>query len=604
MDGMNVIAPPRRLALPAAAPLPMPEQEFRQGRLAAHPVAPGLARRRAAVLGGAAALTLAVTITYAHGLARDGFGPLDALALPVFATLFALIALSFANACAALRDAGPAAAPAPIAAPLGGRTALLFPIHNEDTSRVLGTAEAMREALDAAGHGAAFDVFILSDSTDPAARRREALGATRLQALHPGTVFYRLRSENSGRKAGNIAEWMRRFGGAYAHFVILDADSVMEAATLHALAAAMEADPRAGLIQSLPSLIGGRTRFARLQQWAARAHGPLIARGLAAWHGEAGNYWGHNAIIRTRAFAEAAGLPELEGRRPFGGTVMSHDFVEAALLRRAGWGVHMLPGLGGSHESGPPTMAAAAARDRRWCQGNLQHLVLLGAAGLHPLSRLHLLGGILAYLASPLWLLLILVGATQGTLGQAGGGWPVFALVMALLLAPKWMAGWRQPVATLREMALTALLAPIGMVTQTLQIFDILLGRDSGWGAQGREAAVPSWRQALRAHAPHLAAGALLLAAAWASPLWMLPVALPLLASPAIARFMATPCDAACFVTPEEAAPSPLLRRAAMLRRAWELELDRGTMVMPLGSRAPSIFLSLIPELRGSVTAH
>ena len=142
------------------------------------------------------------------------------------------------------------------------------------------------------------------------------------------------------------------------------------------------------------------------------------------------------------------------------------------------------------------------------------------------------------------------------------------------------------------------------MVTQTLQIFDILLGRDSGWGAQGREAAVPSWRQALRAHAPHLAAGVLLLAAAWVSPLWMLPVALPLLASPAIARFMATPCDAACFVTPEEAAPSPLLRRAAMLRRAWELELDRGTMVMPLGSRAPSIFLSLIPELRGSVTAH
>jgi membrane glycosyltransferase len=381
MDGMNAIAPLRRLALPADAPLAMPEQDFSEGRLRPHPAGPGVAARRVAVLGGALALGAAVSMLYAAGLARDGLGALDALAVPVFATLFALVALSFSNTCAGL---GAALLPSALTG-LRERTALLVPIHNEETARVLGTVEAMREALDAGGEGRAFDIFILSDSTDAAAQRQEEASFARLQARHPGSVFYRRRRANSGRKAGNIAEWVQRFGGAYAHFVILDADSVMEARTLHALAAAMEADPRAGLIQSLPSLIGARSRFARMQQWAARVHGPLIARGLAAWHGEAGNYWGHNAIVRTCAFAEAAGLPELEGRRPFGGTIMSHDFVEAALLRRAGWGVHMLPELGGSHESGPPTLAAAAARDRRWCQGNLQHLALLGAAGLHPL---------------------------------------------------------------------------------------------------------------------------------------------------------------------------------------------------------------------------
>ena len=593
---MNAIAQLGRSALPAEAPLAMQEQDFATGVLLPHPVPVAVARRRPAVLGSAAALALAVTALYAETLSRDGFSGLDALAVPVFATLFALVALSFSNTCAGL---GAALLPSALTG-LRERTALLVPIHNEETARVFGTVEAMREALDAGCEGRAFDIFILSDSTGAAAQRQEEAGFARLQARHPGSVFYRRRRGNGGRKAGNIAEWVQRFGGAYAHFVILDADSVMEARTLHALAAAMEADPRAGLIQSLPSLIGARSRFARMQQWAARVHGPLIARGLAAWHGEAGNYWGHNAIVRTCAFAEAAGLPELEGRRPFGGTIMSHDFVEAALLRRAGWGVHMLPELGGSHESGPPTLAAAAARDRRWCQGNLQHLALLGAAGLHPLSRLHLLGGILAYLASPLWLLLLLIGATQGALGQAGGGWAPFALVMALLLTPKLMAGWRQPTAALREMALSALLAPIGMVTQTLQIVDILLGRDSGWGAQGREAAVPSWRHALRAHAPHLVAGSLLLAAApvW----WMLPVALPLLASPGIARFMAAPCMAGPFATPEETAPSPLLHRVAMLRRAWQRELDAGDdLMVPLRQRESSRLAGLVPELRGAL---
>ena len=176
---------------------------------------------------------------------------------------------------------------------------------------------------------------------------------------------------------------MTRFGGAYAQFLILDADSLMTGETLVRLAGAMERHPDVGLIQTLPIITGAATLFARVQQFAGRVYGPLIAHGIAWWHGAEGNYWGHNAMIRTRAFAEQAGLPELAGRKPFGGPIMSHDFVEAALMRRGGWAVHMVPGVRGSYEEVPPTLTDLAVRDRRWCQGNLQHLAVLPTRGLH-----------------------------------------------------------------------------------------------------------------------------------------------------------------------------------------------------------------------------
>ncbi len=207
---------------------------------------------------------------------------------------------------------------------------------------------------------------------------------------------------------------MTRWGGRYDHMIVLDADSHMEADTLIVLARAMAADPSAGIIQTLPLLHNQWTPFARMMQFAGRVYGPIIAAGLNAWHGRDGNYWGHNAIIRTRAFAEAAGLPELPGRKPFGGHILSHDFIEAALLRRAGWRVYMLPALGGSYEQTPPTLTDLAVRDRRWAQGNLQHMKIVGAKGLHWASRVHLLQGIMSYLASPLWLLLLIAGSRAG----------------------------------------------------------------------------------------------------------------------------------------------------------------------------------------------
>ena len=250
------------------------------------------------------------------------------------------------------------------------RTAVVMPIYNEAPSRVFSAMQAIHEDAAATGLGDHFDWFFLSDTTNPDVwiAEERAFVAMRLRLGPQARIFYRRRPKNTARKAGNIADFVERWGGAYEHMVVLDADSLMTGAAILGLTGAMEADPDAGIIQSLPLIINRNTMFARVQQFAARIYGPVIAAGLAVWSGRDGNYWGHNAIIRTRAFADHCGLPDLRGRPPFGGHILSHDFVEAALIRRAGYAVYMLPTLGGSYEESPPSLIDLAARDRRWCQ--------------------------------------------------------------------------------------------------------------------------------------------------------------------------------------------------------------------------------------------
>src|SRR5919107_2402281 len=491
----------------------------------------------------------------------------------LFTVNFSWIAIAFTSALLGfltlLRQ--PRHAPA-MPASLQHRTAIVMPVYNEQTSRTYAALEANYESVQATGLGEHFDYFILSDSTNPDAWVAEERAFLALrERLGPGARFhYRHRQKNHHRKAGNIADFVSRWGGHYEHILVLDADSLMTGECIVRLAIAMEADPDAGIIQTLPLIINRNTFFARLQQFAAKVYGPVIATGLSTWMGRDGNYWGHNAIIRTRAFAAHAGLPDLRGKPPLGGHIMSHDFVEAALIRRAGWTVYMLPDLGGSYEESPPSLIDLSARDRRWCQGNLQHMRVIGAKGLKLPTRQHFATGIMSYLASPFWLFQLIVGIAlvlQTTYIRPEYFardfrlypiWPrfdperalaLFALTMGILLAPKVFGlllmlirgddrrasggGIRLIISSTIEVFLSALLAPILMLIQSGSVFQIMLGRDTGWQSPRRDDGSIPFKDIVRRHRAHTVLGVLAGLSAFMIAtslfLWMSPTILGLL---------------------------------------------------------------------------
>ena len=563
-------------ALPPEAPLAMPVQRLRgvQPAVARRPRSlPGIVLRRAAVIIPAVALTAFAAREMWRVLTVGGVTvPIGAL-LILFVALFAWIALSFTSAIAGfvsclarggLRLGIARSGPLP---PLQARTALLMPTYNEPPSRVIAGVEAVAIALAGAGYSDRFDFFLLSDTTDPDiwVAEEAAFLALHERAGADARIYYRRRPLNTERKAGNIADWVRRWGGAYPRFLILDADSVMTADAVVRMAAAMEAHDDVGLIQTLPTVVNGRSLFARMQQFAGRVYGPVIAHGIAWWHGTEGNYWGHNAMIRTAAFAAEAGLPILRGPKPFGGPILSHDFVEAALMRRGGWAIHMVPGLAGSFEESPPSLPDLAIRDRRWCQGNLQHSAVITGRGLHWMSRMHLFTGIGSYVTAPMWLLFILLGLLVSLQARfispdyfPNGKalfptWPVidaerakwvFIGTMAILLAPKLMsfvvllfdkalrngAGgtMRALLSMVLETVIAGLLAPVTMLTQSLDVVRILLGRDSGWAAQRRDDGSIPFGQLVRLYGWHTLFGlALAVSSFLVSPYllaWMSPV--------------------------------------------------------------------------------
>ncbi|MCI0600452.1 MAG: glucans biosynthesis glucosyltransferase MdoH, partial [Beijerinckiaceae bacterium] len=417
VEGARV--PDTIVSTPPEAPLAMPAQnlsEFdpagRHKNIAAHDA--GLCwAARILVFGGG----LALTIYGGHEMYRvvdvGGVTPLEWALLLLFIANFSWIALACTGTLAGFIWLLFFAPKRPlIPGSLRHRTAVVMPVYNETPSRVFGAVAAMVEEVEASGFGRAFDWFFLSDTTDPEIfiAEEQAYLAMREKLGPDCRLYYRHRPKNRNRKSGNIEDFVTRWGGRYEHMVVMDADSLMAGQTIVALAAAMEADPDSGIIQTLPLIVNRNTLFARLQQFAARIYGPVIAAGVAVTMGRDGNYWGHNAVIRTKAFAARCGLPELRGRPPLGGHILSHDFVEAALMRRSGYAVYMLPNLGGSYEECPPSLIDLATRDRRWCQGNLQHSRLLAAKGLHPMSRQHLMSGIMSYAASPLWMAQLMVG--------------------------------------------------------------------------------------------------------------------------------------------------------------------------------------------------
>ena len=203
--------------------------------------------------------------------------------------------------------------------------------------------------------------------------------------------------------------------------VVLDADSLMSGETLARLVRLMEAHPEVGVIQTAPRVVRARSLFARVQQFASRLYGPMFAAGMHYWQLGDSPYWGHNAILRVAPFMEHCSLPRLSGRPPFGGDILSHDFVEAALLGRAGWSVWLAFDLSGSYEETPGSLLEEMQRDQRWCQGNLQHLRLLFTEGLSTAHRALFLNGIFSYISAVLWLGFLVASTSEAVIWALRG---------------------------------------------------------------------------------------------------------------------------------------------------------------------------------------
>ena len=483
-----------------------------------------------------------------------------------------------------------------------GLTAILVPVYNEDPLVTFARIGAMNRSLCQLGIAERFHFAILSDTTALDVAATEAMWFERLMAEPDtaGRMFYRRRDRNIGKKAGNVEDFITSSGGAYDYMLILDADSLMEGATIGELARRMDAAPELGLLQTLPKVINARSFFGRSMQFSSAYLSPAFSRGAAMLQGNEGPYWGHNAIVRVTAFAANCGLPVLSGKPPYGGHILSHDYVEAALLARGGWTVHLDPFLGGSFEEGPENLVEYAKRDRRWCQGNLQHRRLLRAPGLKLWSRFIFLQGIMAYMASPLWLLLMGASLVAAMLPErsylrvpemfADGVWSLAVGVALLLVLPKLLILMRGAIdgqnrqfggtlraglSVLAEIVFSTLLAPVLLLLQSRAVLQVLLGLDGGWPATQRaenrlslrDAWANSWWIVLIGLAGF---GATLLLAP-RIVLWVAPMTLPAICAPLLIAISSrlTVARPLLFLTSCEQASSPVIAEHRAIMAAW-----------------------------------
>ena len=551
---------PRRL--PDEAPLEMSVQRLEgnpPGSIEVTTAPRDLLAKRMLLIVATALLGMTGSTAQRLALSNDGLDWLEILFLMLFVPLLSWIAFGFVSSCIGFlmlmsgRHPGFTAITG-LPQTVTRRTAVLMPVYNEDVSAVFARVEAMAASIGKAGMADLVDFFVLSDSR-PDQGEEELAAWDRVARAAPIPVYYRRREQNIARKPGNIAEWLQRFGAAYEYMVILDADSLMSGDSILGLTSIMEQRPSIGLLQTVPMMINAQTLFQRWQQFAGYAYSPIASAGLLWWSGAEANFWGHNAIVRVRAFAESCGLPELGGRPPFGGHILSHDMVESALLRRRGWAVHMVM-IQGSYEEFPPTIVDFAIRDRRWMQGNLQHLRLLAAPGLHWASRLHLLIGASAFLTSPAWLLLIVISIVQACIGTPqpvaemtppGVLWLTIALLFgAKILGVIWIltdrerrrafGGTRTVLKSVAaEVPLAMLMAPVTMVNQTRALVGMLVGKESGWQTQAREAKELRVRDVLPSLKEHIALGLIFAAVALIDPItaaWLSPLTIGLLTAP------------------------------------------------------------------------
>ena len=507
-------------------------------------------------------------------VAGDGLSATEIALLVLFAANTPWLVIGFWNALIgfivthAARDpvhvVAPLAPPAPDGTALLSRTAIVVPIRNEDPVPSFARIAAEIESLAATGVAAAFEVFILSDTDEPAVAAAEEDLFADLNARMGQRVpmHYRRRSRNTAFKAGNLRDFCETHGHAFDFMIVLDADSLMTGRRLVQLVRTMEANPSLGILQTLVVGLPALSPFARIFQFGMRHGMRVYTMGSAWWQGDAGPYWGHNAIIRLGPFIEHCRLPALKGQPPFGGPVLSHDQLEAALMRRAGYAVRVVPVEDGSFEENPPTLPDFLQRDLRWCQGNLQYVQLLGRPGFNPMGRLQLVLAILMYTAAPLWLGFLLVGFGQlltppalpdgvapASAAQASGiniGLVLYAAVMAMVMTPKILGiidvlvsprsrrayggAARILLGAFVELVFGLLLGAAVAVTHSIFIAGLLFGRTITWSPQKRASRAITLMEAFQGLWPQLvlgiAATALL---AWKAPA-VIPWAIPILA--------------------------------------------------------------------------
>lgn len=543
-------------------------------------------------------------------LSANGVRAVEWAMFALFSVSFFWIAMYFWNAVLGfglyLFNTRPARVAAPILdemdgkAPITSRTAIVMPVYNEDPDRSAQRLLSTWRSLDSTGNADRFEFFILSDTTNPRISAKECEMVEWLRTEMPTSkLHYRKRMDNAGRKAGNIIDFGHRWGRNFDFMIVLDADSVMSGTLMQNLVRLMQANHDVGIVQTVPRPILAETLFGRVHQFAARVTSEVLNAGVSFWQLGEGNYFGHNAIIRCNAFFNNCRLPVLSGKGPLSGEILSHDFVEAAYMRREGWKVWNIPVGNGSYEETPPTLLDYAKRDRRWCQGNLQHSRILLEQGLHPLSRLHLLGGIMSYLSSPLWLLFIILSVinvikeTNPGLEYVGPAslkfaWLpphlnmtaiyLFGTVMAMLLAPKVLGalammfnkerrrgfggGLSLMASAFLEMLISIINAPIMMMFHTSFVVSILTGNSVRWDPQTRDGYNVSLFDAIRDHKWvvlfAIVLSTVVICFTPCSAAWFVPLAIGPLLSPVLTRlssrtdFGQAARQMGLFLTPEE----------------------------------------------------
>jgi len=522
-----------------------------------------LTRRRRIVLG-LNLITYALMLWWAGRiLGAGGWTWVDGVLFVCFALGTPWAVLGFWNALIGLwllnvggTDAGLAVAPYAAAGeqptPIRIKTAIFMTLRNEDAARAIQRFKIVQDSVEQTGEGAAFSYFVLSDSNDGAVAAAEeaAVAAWKAAASAPDRISYRRRRDNVGYKAGNVRDFCARWGDQFDLMLPLDADSLMSGAQIVRLVRMMQAHPKIGILQSLVVGMPSASAFARIFQFGMRHGMRAYTMGQAWWVGDCGPFWGHNALVRVMPFYAECDLPLLPGKPPLGGHVLSHDQVEATLMRRAGYEVRVLPEEVGSWEENPPTMLEFARRDVRWCQGNMQYLKLLDLPGLYPMSRFQLLWAILMFVGIPAWTLMIALSPIAAWQAQAvpefptGAAKALYVTYFIMYLMPKIAGlvdamfgrggvarygGWlRFLVSAVLELTFSFLQGAVSTIRTSIFMLGLLFGKSVVWGGQVRDAQRLSWSEGARHLWPQTLFGVIVCGAlALISPVvlwWSLPL--------------------------------------------------------------------------------